>query len=107
VETQVIEKFEILKRTLKEKFAAKGIYVFGSHAFGEPGQDSDLDICIITDLGDKRKIDVIRDIRRELTRFLTDPLDILVYSAEEFRERAAHKNTLEHKILMEGIRLDG
>jgi predicted nucleotidyltransferase len=107
LETQVNEQFELLKNTLKEKFGAKQVFIFGSYAYGEPDQDSDIDLCVITDLKNKRKIDVIREIRRELINLISNPLDILVYSENEFEERAGLRNTLEHKILMDGIKVYG
>ncbi len=107
METQVSEQFELLKNTLKEKLGAKQVFIFGSHAYGEPDQDSDIDLCVITDLNNKRKIDVIREIRRELINLISNPLDILVYSENEFEERAGLSNTLEHKILMDGIKVYG
>lgn len=107
LETQVNEQFELLKNTLKEKFGAKQVFIFGSYAYGEPDEDSDIDLCVITDLNNKRKIDIIREIRRELINLISNPLDILVYSEIEFEERAGLSNTLEHKILMDGIKVYG
>ncbi len=107
METQVSEQIERLKNTLKEKFGAKQIFIFGSHAYGEPGEDSDIDLCVITDLDNKRKIDITREIRRELINFISNPLDILVYSESEFKERANLNSTLEHKILTDGIKVYG
>ena len=104
---QVSEQIEILKNTLKEKFAVKQIFVFGSHAYGEPDKDSDIDFCVIADLNNKRKIDIIREIRRELIELIFNPLDILVYSEKEFKERAALRSTLEHKILTNGLKVYG
>ena len=107
MEMQVSEQIEILKNTLKEKFAVKQIFIFGSHAYGEPDKDSDIDLCVITDLNNKRKIDIIREIRRELIELISNPLDILIYSEKEFKERADIRSTLEHKILMSGIKVYG
>lgn len=107
LEAQVSEQFELLKNTLKDKFGAKQVFVFGSYAYGEPDQDSDIDICVVTDLGNRRKIDMIREIRRELMKLIPNPLDILVYSENEFKERADLRNTLEHKILIDGLKVYG
>ena len=85
-----------------EKFAAKKIILFGSYAYGEPNKDSDIDLCVIADFKGKRKIDIIREIRREIISFITFPLDIFVYDLEEFDERSELRNTLEYKIAHEG-----
>ncbi len=91
---------------ISKKFHTKKIFIFGSYAYGQPSSDSDLDICIITDLGNKRKIDIVRDIRRELSSRFENPLDILLYEESEFNERANLKNTLEYKILKYGLMID-
>lgn len=100
-------QIEILKDALLDKFGTKQIFIFGSHAYGTPDQESDIDLCIITDLKHKRKIEIIREIRRLLLNLISSPLDILVYYEEEFRERARLKSTLEYKILTDGIPLYG
>ena len=105
--TKLNEQIEILKNILSGKFKAKQIYIFGSHAYGKQDQDSDVDLCLITDLKNKRKIDVIREIRRALLNRISSPMDILVYNEEEFKERASLKNTLEYRILNRGMRVYG
>ena len=105
--TQLSEQIELLKGALISKFDAKQIIIFGSHAYGNADKESDIDLCVITDLQNKRKIDIIREIRRELINVISSPLDILVYNEEEFRRRAVLRNTLEHKIMSNGIRLYG
>ena len=55
--------------------------------------------CDILDFSGKRKIEMLREIRRELTNIVSSSLDILVYSEGEFNERAVLTTTLEHKIL--------
>jgi len=107
LEMQVSEQIEILKDTLKKDFAVKQIFIFGSHAYGQPDKDSDIDLCVITDLNNKRKIDIIREIRRQLIDLISNPLDILIYSEKEFKERADLESTLEHKILMNGLKVYG
>ena len=107
METKVNEQIGLLRDELKKRFSIKQIFVFGSYAYGKPDKDSDIDLCIIADFNNKRKIDIIREIRRELIDLITNPLDILVYSEKEFNERASLTSTLEHKILMSGIKVYG
>jgi len=107
LETKVSEQIGLLRDKLKKRFAVKQIFVFGSHAYGEPDKESDIDLCVIADLNKKRKIDIIREIRRELIDLISSPLDILVYSEKEFKERSVLTSTLEHKILMNGMKVYG
>lgn len=95
-----------LAKTIINNYDARKIFLFGSYANGIPTPSSDLDLCIIANLNNNRKIDVIRDIRKQVYSFLQIPLDILIYEENEFNERAAHQNTLEHKILNSGILLN-
>jgi len=96
-----------LAKTIVKKFRTKKIFLFGSYAYGEPQSESDVDLCIITDLANRRKIELIRDIRREINLNFEMPIDILLYDNKEFNERAIHKNTLEHLILNRGILIHG
>ena len=68
----------MLAESIANKFDAKKIFLFGSFAYGELQARSDLDFCIITDLGKKRKIELIRDIRREISQISQKPIDILL-----------------------------
>ncbi len=107
METQVSEQIETLVNKLKGKFSVQKIFIFGSHAYGKPDEESDIDLCVITDLKNKRKIDIVREIRRELADLISGPLDILVYTEEEFNERAGLRSTLEYKILLDGTKVYG
>lgn len=102
---RINKQMELLKTRLTSKFAAKQIIIFGSHAYGKPDKDSDIDLCIIMDLKERRKLDLIREIRRELMDLISNSLDILVYNEDEFKERAKLTSTLEHKIMTDGMKL--
>lgn len=107
MEPEVDDQIKTMKDALTERFGAKRIFIFGSYAYGEPEKDSDIDLCVILDLGNRRKIEIMREIGRVLRSLVSVPLDVLVYSEEEFDERAVLKCTLEYKILNEGIRIYG
>ena len=105
--TMPTTQIKLLSDTLKSNSDIKQIFVFGSYAYGAPDEESDIDLCIVVDLNHRRKIDIIRDIRRKLMDVIMQPLDILVYTASEFQERSRLPTTLEHKILMNGLRVYG
>jgi uncharacterized protein len=100
------DQINAIAHTIASKFKINRIFLFGSYANGEPGIESDLDLCVITRLGNKRKIEFIRAIRKEINDLFNIPIDILVYDNEEFQLRAVHQNTLEYKILNQGILLN-
>ena len=86
-------------------FDAKEIILFGSYATGTANEDSDIDLCIITDQNNKRKIDLMRELRRAIAPVLEFPVDLLVYSKDEFYERANISSSFEFKIQKEGVKI--
>ena len=56
------EKLEIMIEAIKNKIKPNKIILFGSFAKGTQKEDSDIDICVITD-HNKRKIDMLRELR--------------------------------------------
>ena len=105
VANAVSEEINLLRDTLATKFGARKIILFGSLAYGKPDIHSDIDICVILDFPGKRKIDLIREMRRELVDLISAPLDILLYKEHEFEERARLKGSLEYKILTQGVKI--
>ncbi len=101
------EQIDLAADAIYKKFSTKKIFLFGSYANGKASSDSDLDLCVIADLGGKRKIDLIREIRREVSSYFRAPLDILLYDNNEFNKRANLHNTLEYKILKHGVLING
>ncbi len=83
------------------------IILFGSHAYGIPDSESDIDLCIVMNESDERKIDRLRKIRRSISDKLPGAFDLLVYDKEEFADRAGLNVTLEYKIANEGIYIYG
>ncbi|HHU69574.1 MAG TPA: nucleotidyltransferase domain-containing protein [Thermoanaerobacterales bacterium] len=102
-------KQEITNLTNKiiEVTPAKKIYLFGSFAYGEPDQDSDIDLCIITKDSSIRKRDLIKSIRKSISKVATMPVDILLFDEEEFSKRAKLCSTIEYKIANEGVSIYG
>ena len=42
------EKIQTIKESILKNVAAKYIYLFGSYAYGEPTEESDIDIYVVT-----------------------------------------------------------
>jgi predicted nucleotidyltransferase len=63
----------------------KKIYFFGSYAYGEPNEESDIDICVIIDEDiSKYRRDVALKIAIKLIDEKIIPYDILVYNEDLF-----------------------
>lgn len=79
----MLTTLEEINDRLIEAYAPDGIILFGSHAHGAAGGESDIDLLIIKDT-DQRPI----DRRVEVEKILIDrnvPLDIFVYTPREIR----------------------
>jgi predicted nucleotidyltransferase len=99
--SQIIEK---VKDKLKEAYKPKVIYLFGSHAWGRPDEQSDLDVLIVVDKSDEKPYKRPRKGFESL-RGLKIAKDIIVYTIDEFEELATDVTTLCYKIKKEGIKL--
>ncbi|MDR3172394.1 MAG: nucleotidyltransferase domain-containing protein [Treponema sp.] len=83
------------------------IYLFGSHAYGTPHKDSDLDLYIVLkDEAQMRNIDAGKQIHIAIGRKQTMPVDILVNKKSRYQELIKDA-TLERKIAREGIKIYG
>ncbi len=81
---------------------ARRIILFGSYAKGRPGPHSDVDVCVLVNMPNRRPIDIMRELRRVCRAVISAPLDILVYQEQDFIERARLQSTFEHVIIKEG-----
>jgi predicted nucleotidyltransferase len=92
---------------INENIDPDKIYLFGSFAMGKSDEQSDLDLCIITNNLKGRKLDTLRKIRHSLIDRVSMPIDLLLYTTEEFGERAKLSSTLEYQIAKEGVLVHG
>ncbi|MCX6377034.1 MAG: nucleotidyltransferase domain-containing protein [Armatimonadetes bacterium] len=80
------------------------VYVFGSHARGEAGENSDLDLLIV----EREGFGPTRSRRREMARIwrllapFRIPKDILVYSVDEVQRWRDGRNHVISHALREG-----
>jgi len=101
------KQINIFADVISKKFKSEKIYLFGSNAYGKPQKGSDIDICVVMYLGNKRKLELSREIRSEIYSYINIPIDILLYDINEFNERSLNPTTLEYKISKLGVLLNG
>ncbi len=82
------------------------IVLFGSHVWGSPTEDSDIDLMIIIDRAEQPGYRLSKDIYRSL-RGLRVPVEIVVRTREEVERRLAVKTSLERRVIEEGRVLHG
>lgn len=79
-----LENIERYARTIGEEFGAERVILFGSYAYGEPDEDSDVDLLVVMPHEGRgwRKAVEIR-----LAHSPGFPCDMLVRSPEQVQER--------------------
>jgi predicted nucleotidyltransferase len=96
-------KIKEVKDRLVREFNPEKIYIFGSYAWGNPTEDSDLDIMIIT----KKCEDKIKAMRKGIKslRGIGIPKDIIVEGENEFMENAKDSYRIENEVKSRGYLL--
>lgn len=96
---------EVIRR-LVDEFHPETIYLFGSHAWGEPTSDSDMDLLVI--VGNSRQKPIQRAVRAQRSlRGVKAAVDVLVKTRMEFERYISVKASLEAQITREGKLLYG
>lgn len=96
---------------IKSKLKVKEIIVFGSYANDTVNQDSDLDLVVILDeKGSAVNYAEKFERRRKVTKLLEDyrrmiPLDVLVYSSEEWEKLKLINSSFIKEINIYGVRV--
>lgn len=97
--TTVIKRIEELSERIAREFQPERIILFGSHAYGQPSSDSDIDLLIIMPFEGRQSEQAIRILNRlnELA-----PIDLLVRRPEEIEERLEMGDSFMREIIERG-----
>jgi len=99
------EEIQTIAERIRATVPTERIYLFGSHAYGIPGEDSDYDFFVVLPDGGMRPLDAALQIRlalADINRHVA--LDVLADYRSAFELRKT-QNTLEKKIAREGVLL--
>ena len=91
---------------LVAEFQPEQIWLFGSHAWGEPHADSDVDLLVVVPHSDETPIRRSQRAHRCL-RGLRMPKDVLVETRQEVDRVKEISTSLENSIFSRGRRLYG
>ncbi len=94
----------IMGQRLKESLSAECVYVFGSHARGEAGADSDLDFLVVVPHSGKTRYERAVEARR-LVGDVVFPKDIIVLTHAEWERELKAPSSLSSTVLREGLPL--
>ncbi|MCL2111046.1 MAG: nucleotidyltransferase domain-containing protein [Clostridiales bacterium] len=101
VNGDILEMTDIIRNVVP----TERIYLFGSHAYGVPGEHSDYDLYVVLSDESLRPYDAEVTIRRAFVGLKKPfPVDILAMSAAGFDNRKGLL-TLERKVANEGVLL--
>lgn len=96
---------------IKNNFKVREIVVFGSYARRTANNESDLDILVVLDeKGFAKNYAEKLERRRKVTRLLAEyrkeiPMDVLVYSSEEWEKLQLINNSFIREINSNGVRV--
>jgi predicted nucleotidyltransferase len=98
-------EIEEVARKIGEQTKAEAVVLFGSHARGQAGANSDVDLLVIAES------DLPRHKRSRQLHLMFKPypfaMDILVYTPEEVEAEREFKPSFISRVLREGKRLYG
>ena len=97
---------EVATRRLVAEFQPHQIWLYGSHAWGIPHDDSDVDLLVVVSHSEETPIRRSQRAHRCL-RGLQMPKDVLVETQQEIDRVKALKTSLENDILNRGRKLYG
>ncbi len=97
---------ETATQRLEAEIRPDQIWLFGSHAWGNPHADSDVDLLVVVPHSDETPIRRAQRAHRSL-RGLRMPKDVLVETRQEVDRVKDLKTSLENTILSRGRRLYG
>ena len=88
-----------LCRQIVEGFNPQKIILFGSHAYGKPNEDSDVDLLVIMPFegrNSQKSIEIISLVKTKL------PLDLLVRTSEQVKQRIEMEDFFMQDIVSKG-----
>jgi predicted nucleotidyltransferase len=97
---------EIVVERLKAEFQPEQIFLFGSHAWGTPHEDSDVDLMVIVRESGERAIRRMQRAHHCLGD-LDMSKDVFVQTRQEFDRYKHLPVSIQHQILQRGRKLYG
>jgi predicted nucleotidyltransferase len=96
---------QAITQLIVERFDPEQIILFGSHARGEVGAHSDVDLLVVL-RADEGQPPHGNPIRRAIAERFVLPVDVVIRSPEALAEQRDDPYSLTHKVLDEGKVLD-
>ena len=94
------DRIEQIARQIAAKFHPQRIMLFGSHAYGEPGPDSDVDLLVIIET-EGNPLHTAARISGEIDHPFA--IDILVETPKYLAEALAENDLFETEVMTKGV----
>ena len=94
-----MDRIESLSERIAKEFRPDRIILFGSYAYGEPTEDSDVDILVVMPFAGKPVRKAI-EIRARINAHI--PLDLIVRTSQQVEERIAMNDWFMREIVEKG-----
>jgi uncharacterized protein len=95
-------RIEALSERIAEEFRPDRIILFGSYAYGQPTADSDVDLLVVLRFEGKAVRKAI-EIRTKVNPGI--PVDLMVSTPHQLKERVAQNDWLLREVVEKGITL--
>ena len=95
-----------IRSRLASEVGPSRVYLFGSHAWGTPGSDSDVDLLLVMPRLDGPRAEVLKRAYRAV-RDLRVPAEFVVRTEDEMTRQATVPASLAWKVSQRGILLHG
>ena len=105
--TRLPELLQEVAVSIKTVHPESTVILFGSYARGEQNEESDLDICVLVPELTYGRVDMRVDAACAIREDFPLPMDVLLYTYDEFEEGAKSRSKMQYKIKNEGVVLSG
>ena len=105
--TRLPELLDEVAFSIKSVHPDSTVILFGSYARGEQNEESDLDICILVPELTYNRSNMRTDARCAIREDFPLPIDVLLYTHDEFEESAKKRSRMHYQIKNEGVVLNG
>jgi predicted nucleotidyltransferase len=106
MDKKIKTELDNIVRALTDTGDVSKIFLFGSYAKGRETPDSDIDLCVLTPIKNKRNIELVADFTLKIWDARTMPLDLLAYNEDKFYNHISeYPKSFERNIVEEGVLL--
>jgi predicted nucleotidyltransferase len=100
LDPHIEERLEDVTGRIVDAFAPQRIILFGSHAYGQPNSDSDVDLLVVMESDERPAARATRVSR--LLRPRPFPMDIVVRTPQEVQERLEMGDYFMREVIEQG-----